>query len=127
MAQVPPWDPDDTGGVPVGPEPEPTGAGGGGAGGAGGSGGGGAGPGGWGEEPRTEPFAIAAMVWAVVSIVIPLIGTVIAFVLAQKAADSIRTAPGTRKGQGLVTAARIVAGVVIGLWVLGVILFVALD
>src|SRR3954469_5840479 len=116
MAQVPPWDPDDTGGVPVGPEPEPTGAGGGGsggAGGAGGSGGGGSGPGGWGEEPRTEPFAIAAMVWAVVSIVIPVIGTIIAFVLAQKASDSIRESQGTRKGDGLVTGARVVAGVVL--------------
>jgi hypothetical protein len=115
MAQEPPWNPDDTGAVPVGPEPEPTGAG-----------GGGTGPGGWGEEPRTEPFAVAAMVWAVVSIVIPLVGTVIAFVLASKASDSIRESQGTRKGEGLVTAARVVAAVVLAAWILGLILFFAL-
>ena len=38
------WNPDDTSAVPVGPEPEPTGAGGSG------------GPGGWGNA-RVEPFA----------------------------------------------------------------------
>src|SRR4051812_19888266 len=115
MAQEPPWNPEDTGGVPIGPEPEPTGAG-----------GGGTGPGGWGGEPRPEPFAIAAMVWAVVSIVIPVIGTIIAFVLAQKASDSIRESQGTRKGDGLVTGARVVAGVVLAAWVIGLILFFAL-
>ena len=64
------WNPDDTSGVPVGPEPEPTGAGGAG------------GPAGGGVAPRIEPFAIAALVWAVVSIVMPFIGTIVAFVLA---------------------------------------------
>src|SRR4051812_5004876 len=105
MAQEPPWNPDDTGAVPLGPEPEPTG-----------SGGGGTGPGGWGPEPRTEPFAVAALVWAVVSIVIPLIGTIIALVLAGRAADSIRRSQGTRKGEPLVLAARVVAGAAIGPW-----------
>jgi hypothetical protein len=116
MAQEPPWDPNDASGAPVGPEPEPTGSG----------GGGGTGPGGWGPEPATEPFAVAALVWAVVSIVIPLIGTIIAFVLAGRAADSIRRSQGTRKGEDLIIAARVVAGVVIALWVLGLVLFFAL-
>src|SRR4051812_17458061 len=115
MAQEPPWNPDDTGAVPVGPEPEPTGGG-----------GGGTGPGGWGSEPRTEPFAVAALVWAVVSIVIPLVGTIIALVLAGRAADSIRRSQGPRKGEPLVLAARVVAGVVIALWAIGLVTFFAL-
>src|SRR6188472_4378802 len=104
---------DDTGAVPVGPEPEPTGSGGPG------------GPGGWGEA-RVEPFAIAALVWAVVSIVIPVIGTIVAFVLAARAADLIRRSRGERTGQQYVTAARIVAGAVLALWIIGGIAFLAL-
>ena len=83
----PPGGPDDTSAVPVGPEPEPTGA-------AGGDGG----PGGWGEAPKVEPFAVAALVWAIVSIVLPIVGTIVAFVLAARAADAIRRSGGTRSG-----------------------------
>jgi len=107
------WNPDDTSAVPVGPEPEPTGAGG--AGGAGG----------WGEA-HVEPFAIAALVWAIVSIVIPVIGTIVAFVLAARAADLIRRSRGERTGTQYVTAARIVAGAVLALWIIGGIAFLAL-
>ncbi len=108
------WNADDTSAVPVGPEPEPTGAGG--AGGAGG----------WGSSARVEPFAIAALVWAVVSIVIPLIGTIVAFVLAARAADLIRRSNGEKTGKQYVTAARIVAGVVLAFWIIGLIAFLAL-
>jgi hypothetical protein len=108
------WDPDDTSAVPVGPEPEPTGAGG--AGGAGG----------WGAAPRVEPFAIAALVWALVSVVVPVIGTVVAFVLAARAADLIRRSRGERSGTQYVTAARIVAAVVLALWIIGGIAYLAL-
>jgi hypothetical protein len=107
------WNNDDTSAVPVGPEPEPTGAGGSG------------GPGGWGEA-RVEPFAIAALVWAIVSIVIPVVGTIVAFVLAAKAADIIRRSRGERTGTQYVTAARIVAGAVLALWIIGGIAFLAL-
>jgi hypothetical protein len=109
------WNADDTSAIPVGPEPEPTGAGG--AGGAGG----------WGGTPRVEPFAIAALVWAVVSIVIPLIGTIVAFVLAARAADLIRRSRGEKSGTQYVTAARVVAGVVLAAWIIGLIAFLALD
>ncbi|MET0628543.1 MAG: DUF4190 domain-containing protein [Acidimicrobiia bacterium] len=114
MSSVPPggYDPNDPDAVPVGPEPEPTGAG-------------GEGSGGWGEAPRTEPFAIAALVWAIVSIVLPIIGTIVALVLAARASDSIRRSRGTRSGAGLVTAARVIAGVVIALWAIGGIVYVA--
>ncbi len=107
------WNPDDTSAVPVGPEPEPTGAGGSG------------GAGGWGQA-RVEPFAIAALVWAIVSIVIPVIGTIVAFVLAARAADLIRRSRGERTGTQYVTAARIVAGAVLALWIIGGIAFLAL-
>jgi hypothetical protein len=106
MSGIPPDDD-----VPLGPDPEPVGRGG-----AGGSGG----------AAHTEPLATAALVWALVSIVLPVIGTIIAFVLAQRAADSIRNSDGTRTGLGLVTAARVTAGVVLALWAIGVILFFAL-
>ena len=109
------WTPGDTGAVPVGPEPEPTGVA-----------GSGDGAGGWGGEPRIEPFAIAALVWAIVSIVIPLIGTIVAFVLAARAADLIRRSRGEKSGTQYVTAARIVAGAVIAIWAIGLIAFVAL-
>jgi hypothetical protein len=113
----PPQDPDawndDTSAVPVGPEPEPTGAGGPG------------GPGGWGQA-RVEPFAVAALVWAIVSIVLPVIGTIIAFVLAARAADLIRRSRGERTGTQYVTAARIVAGAVLALWIIGGIAYLAL-
>ena len=109
------WNADDTGAIPVGPEPEPTGAGG--AGGAGG----------WGGTPRIEPFAIAALVWAVVSIVIPVIGTIVALVLAARAADLIRRSRGEKSGTQYVTAARVIAGVVLAAWVIGLIAFLALD
>src|SRR6266536_2575902 len=106
--------PDDTSGVPLGPEPEPTGAGGSG------------GAGGWGRAPRVEPFAIAALVWAIVSIAVPLIGTIVAFVLAARAADLIRRSRGEKSGSQYVMAARIVAGGVLALWIIGLVGFLAL-
>jgi hypothetical protein len=112
----PPWDPDDTGAIPVGPEPEPTGAA-----------GGGAGSGGWGGKPTVEPFAVAALVWSIVSIVLPLVGTIVALVLSSRAADAIRRSRGTRSGTQIVTAARIIAGAVIALWAIGLVAFVALG
>src|SRR5439155_4308065 len=106
--------PDDTRGVPVGPEPEPTGAA-----------GYGGGPGGWGEPPTTEPFAVAALVWAIVSLAIPVIGTVIALVLAGRAADSIGRSQGTRSGGQLVRASRMIAGGALAAWAIGLIVFFA--
>src|SRR6266516_3385806 len=112
----PEWGPDDTGAIPVGPEPEPTGAG-----------GSGEGPGGWGGKPPVEPFAVAALVWAVVSVVFPILGTIVALVLSARAADSIRRSRGARSGMQLVTAARVTAGAVIALWAIGLVAFVALG
>src|SRR4029079_19039457 len=71
-------------------------------------------------------FAIAALVWAVVSIVIPVIGTIVAFVLAARAADIIRRSRGDVSGTPYVTAARVGAGAVLALWIIGAIAFLAL-
>ncbi len=111
MAEVPPWDPDETVSYPVGPEPEPTGVG------------GPRGPGGWGSEPPREPYAIAALVWAFV----PLAGALVALILSNKAADSIRRSRGTRRGQDLVTAARIGAGVNLAVCAIALIAFLAVQ
>jgi hypothetical protein len=109
------WTSDETNAVPVGPEPEATGVA---------SSGGG--PGGWGRAPRVEPLAIAALVWAVVSIAMPLLGTIVAFVLAARAADLIRRSRGEKSGAQYVTAARAVAGAVLAIWVVGFVAFLAL-
>ena len=74
---------------------------------------------GWvGRTPRVEPFAIAALVWAIVSIVIPLIGTIVAFVLAARAAD-LDPAARTARSRACSTSPRraIIAGAVLALWV----------
>jgi hypothetical protein len=109
----PPEVPDEPSAVPVGPEPEATGADS-----SGGSGG-------WGEAPQMEPLAVAALVWAIVSILIPIIGTIIAFVLAARAAERIRQSRGTKGGAQYVSAARIVAGAVLAFWAIGLVVFFA--
>src|SRR5204863_1018079 len=52
--------------------------------------------------------------------------TIVAFVLAARAADLIRRSRGERTGTQYVTAARIVAGAVLALWIIGGIAFLAL-
>src|SRR5437867_2605896 len=111
-----PIGPDETQQVPIGPEPELTGGA--------GSGGG---PGGWGPPPRTEPMAIAAMVWAIVSLAVPVLGTLVALALSFRAADLIRRSDGERGGEGLVTGAQVVAGVGVALWAIGLIAYLALS
>src|SRR5712692_3566602 len=112
---------------PLGPEPEPTGAfGAGGMGAAGMAGGGDAGPGGWGGEPHTEPYAIAALVWSIVSLAIPIIGTLVALVLATRAADAIRRAGGDRKGEQYVYLSRVIAGAGVAVWTISLVLVLAL-
>jgi hypothetical protein len=65
-------------------------------------------------------------VWAIVSIVLPVVGTIIAFALAARAAESIRQSGGTRTGSQNVTAARIVAGGVLAIQVLALVLVLTL-
>jgi len=76
-------------------------------------------------SPQTEGTAIAALVLAIASFVIcPVVPAIVALVLAQSAKRNIEAARGQRSGHGLVTAARIIAWINIGLAVLVVFLIV---
>ncbi|MEO8107392.1 MAG: hypothetical protein ABI720_08740 [Actinomycetes bacterium] len=60
--------------------------------------------------PRTDGSAVAALVVAILSwFLLPIIGAVVALVLARAAERSINAAPLEVTGRGLVTAARWVA------------------
>jgi hypothetical protein len=82
----------------------------------------GPGPGG---PQSTEPKAIIALVFAIGSfVVLPLLPAIIALVLAGSARRDIDGSGGRLSGSGLVTAAKIVSWVNIGLCVAGVLLVV---
>jgi hypothetical protein len=60
--------------------------------------------------PRTDGSAVAALVVAILSwFLLPIVGSVVALVLARSAERSIEAAPLEVSGRGLVTAARWVA------------------
>lgn len=61
-------------------------------------------------RPPTDGVALGALVAAIAGFAALLVGPIIAFVLAAHAADNLRADP-ARRGRGLVTAARAVAGV----------------
>ena len=76
---------------------------------------------------KTEGNAIAALVLAVCSFVVcPLIPAVVALFLASSAKRNIAASNGALDGESLVTAARIVAWINIGLCLLGIVLAVVL-
>ena len=76
---------------------------------------------------KTEGNAIAALVLAICSfIVCPLIPAVVALFLASSAKRNIAASNGALDGEALVTAARIISFVNIGLCVLGIVLAVVL-
>ena len=76
---------------------------------------------------RTEGNAIAALVLAICSfIVCPLIPAVVALFLASSAKRNIDASNGALDGESLVTAARIVAWINIGICLLGIVLAVVL-
>jgi hypothetical protein len=67
--------------------------------------------------PQTSSNAIIALILAIVSwAVCPIIPAIVALVLASSAAKEIAASGGRIQGGGLVTAARIVSWVNIGLW-----------
>ncbi len=67
--------------------------------------------------PQTSSNAIIALILAIVSwAVCPIIPAIVALVLASSAAKEIEASGGRVQGAGLVTAARIVSWVNIGLW-----------
>jgi hypothetical protein len=67
--------------------------------------------------PQTSSNAILALILAITSwAVCPVITAVVALVLASNAAKEIEASGGRVQGAGLVTAARVVSWVNIGLW-----------
>ncbi len=80
-----------------------------------------------GYAPATAPTssnAVIALILAVVSwAVCPLIAAVVALVFASTAAKEIAASGGRMQGEGLVTAARIVSWINIGVVVAGIIFF----
>ena len=74
---------------------------------------------GYGYAPKTDGSAVAALVLAISSFVIcPLITAVVALFLASGAGRRIDQSGGTLEGRGMVTAAKIISWINIGLTVL---------
>ncbi len=69
---------------------------------------------------------MAALLVAIGSVLVPIVGTLIALALAGRASELIRESRGTKGGAQYVTAARIVAGAMIAFWMLGLVVFFAL-
>jgi hypothetical protein len=69
-------------------------------------------------SPPIEGLAVAALVFAVVSLLVPLLPGIVALVLAAMAAQRIRQAPaGSVGGRGLVTAALALSAIGLLAWV----------
>ena len=83
----------------------------------------------------TEGTAIAALVCAILSwVAVPIILAVVALVLAKIAQDKIDDSRGTLGGDGVVTAARVIAwlnlalaALLLLLLIAGIVVFVAID
>jgi len=67
--------------------------------------------------PPTEGLAVAALVLAVVSLLVPVLPAIVALVLAAVAAQRIRHAPGGAVGRGLVTGAVALSTIGLLVWV----------
>jgi len=68
------------------------------------------------EPPRTSGIAAIALTYALLSFgAFPIVGAVIALFLADSAATELRASPRQRTGLGMVTAARILAWVHLGI------------
>jgi len=86
--------------------------------------------GGYSQRPpaQTEGTAITALVLAIVSFVVcPIIPAVVALFMCPGARRKIEGSGGSLTGEGLVTAAKIISWVNIGLWSAGIALFVVLG
>ena len=77
------------------------------------------------QAPETESQAVVALVLAIASwVVCPIIPAVVALVLANNADASIQASGGRKTGEGLTKAARIVAWINIGVYVVGLVLVI---
>lgn len=77
--------------------------------------------------PRNSGSAVTALVLAIASFVVcPLIPAVIALFIASSAKKEIANSGGTVGGEGLVSAARVIAWINIGISVALIVLFVVI-
>lgn len=82
------------------------------------------GPGAGGPPPQTEGKAIAALVLAISSFfILPFVAAIIALFLAPAARRDIVASGGQLGGEGLVTAAKVIAWINIGMCVLAALFF----
>ena len=78
------------------------------------------------QPPKTSGSAIAALILAIVSFVLcPVIPAIIALVLASTARREIRESGGWITGDGLVTAAKVIAWIHLALFVLVILIVIA--
>ncbi len=83
------------------------------------------GPQAWQGQPQTESKAIIALVCAIAAwVVLPLLPAIAALMIGKTARERIASSGGRLTGDGLVTAAKVIAWVNIGLSVLALLLLV---
>lgn len=73
-------------------------------------------PGGPDAHARVAPLAVVALALAISSLVVPFVTAVLAIVLGSIAKERIANSRGWQRGDKIATAAQIVAGVGMGLW-----------
>ena len=79
------------------------------------------------QGPRDSSNAIVALILAIGSFVVcPIVLAIVALVLANKASQEIASSQGWVRGSGLVTAARVLAWINIGLAVAGILVALVL-
>jgi Domain of unknown function (DUF4190) len=77
--------------------------------------------------PQTESSAVVALVLAIAAwVVCPVVPAVVALFVANSAEQSIRASGGTKTGDGLAKAARIISWVHLGLCALGAVVFLVI-
>jgi len=82
-------------------------------------------PGAGGPPPETESKAIIALVLSIVSFfLLPVLPAIAALVLASSSKRDIQASGGRLGGEGMVTAAKIISWINIGMWVLIALFFV---
>jgi hypothetical protein len=84
-------------------------------------------PGGPKAKPHLAPLAIIALALAIASLAIPFVPAVIAIVLASVTKDRIDRSRGWLTGKPLATAAQVVAGIGVGLWLVLIVGSIAIQ
>jgi hypothetical protein len=84
-------------------------------------------PGGPKAKPHLAPLAVIALALAIASLAIPFVPAVVAIVLASTTKDRIERSRGWLTGKPLATAAQVVAGIGVGLWLVLIVGSIAIQ